>query len=234
MAIIDKVAREWPHDEEPSRRQSADAVRRAAGPGPPRHFLDIDRYDDRRAARHARPRLRLQERPARPAARRQDPGDDLREAVDPHPRVVRGGDAPARRRHDHPQYGGQPARPRRDRRRHGARAVALCRRDHDPHQPRREARRSGALCHRAGDQRPDRLVAPVPDHGRRDDACRKRRGRSPSTVVAWSGDGNNVAVSWIHAAARFGFDLRLACPERTAARRRRCSTGRGGRAAAST
>ena len=32
-------------------------------------------------------------------------------------------------------------------------------------------------------------------------------------VVAWSGDGNNVAASWIHAAVRFGFELRLACPE---------------------
>ncbi len=32
-------------------------------------------------------------------------------------------------------------------------------------------------------------------------------------VVAWSGDGNNVATSWIHAAARFGFQLRLACPD---------------------
>ncbi len=32
-------------------------------------------------------------------------------------------------------------------------------------------------------------------------------------TVAWVGDGNNVAVSWIHAAARFGFTLRLACPE---------------------
>ena len=31
-------------------------------------------------------------------------------------------------------------------------------------------------------------------------------------MVAWSGDGNNVANSWIHAAARFGFELRLACP----------------------
>jgi len=30
--------------------------------------------------------------------------------------------------------------------------------------------------------------------------------------VAWVGDGNNVATSWIHAAARFGFTLRLACP----------------------
>ena len=32
-------------------------------------------------------------------------------------------------------------------------------------------------------------------------------------VVAWSGDGNNMATSWIHAAVRFGFELRLACPE---------------------
>jgi ornithine carbamoyltransferase len=30
--------------------------------------------------------------------------------------------------------------------------------------------------------------------------------------VAWVGDGNNVAASWIHAAARFGFSLRVACP----------------------
>jgi len=32
-------------------------------------------------------------------------------------------------------------------------------------------------------------------------------------TVAWCGDGNNVAVSWIHAAARFDFSLKLACPE---------------------
>ena len=32
-------------------------------------------------------------------------------------------------------------------------------------------------------------------------------------TVAWVGDGNNVAVSWVHAAVRFGFTLRLACPE---------------------
>jgi ornithine carbamoyltransferase len=31
-------------------------------------------------------------------------------------------------------------------------------------------------------------------------------------VVAWCGDGNNVARSWIEAAARFGFTLRLATP----------------------
>ena len=32
-------------------------------------------------------------------------------------------------------------------------------------------------------------------------------------VVAWCGDGNNVARSWIEAAARFGFTLRLATPD---------------------
>ena len=31
--------------------------------------------------------------------------------------------------------------------------------------------------------------------------------------VAWIGDGNNMANSWINAALRFGFPLRLACPE---------------------
>jgi ornithine carbamoyltransferase len=32
-------------------------------------------------------------------------------------------------------------------------------------------------------------------------------------VVAWIGDGNNMANSWLNAAYRFGFELRLACPE---------------------
>lgn len=32
-------------------------------------------------------------------------------------------------------------------------------------------------------------------------------------LVAWSGDGNNMATTWIQAAVRFDFELRLACPE---------------------
>ncbi|MEZ5758983.1 MAG: ornithine carbamoyltransferase [Emcibacteraceae bacterium] len=31
--------------------------------------------------------------------------------------------------------------------------------------------------------------------------------------IAWSGDGNNVAVSWIHAAVMFNCELSLACPK---------------------
>jgi ornithine carbamoyltransferase len=32
-------------------------------------------------------------------------------------------------------------------------------------------------------------------------------------TVVWCGDGNNVATSWIQAAVRFNFSLRLACPK---------------------
>ena len=41
----------------------------------------------------------------------------------------------------------------------------------------------------------------------------EHRGPIKGRKVAWSGDGNNVATSWIHAAQRFGFELDLACPE---------------------
>jgi ornithine carbamoyltransferase len=34
-----------------------------------------------------------------------------------------------------------------------------------------------------------------------------------SVKVAWVGDGNNMANSWLNAAYRIGFDLRIACPE---------------------
>ncbi len=41
----------------------------------------------------------------------------------------------------------------------------------------------------------------------------EHRGAIENKVVTWSGDGNNMASSWIHAAVRFGFELRLACPD---------------------
>ena len=40
----------------------------------------------------------------------------------------------------------------------------------------------------------------------------EHKGSAAGRIVAWSGDGNNVAVSWTHAAVRFGFELRHACP----------------------
>ncbi len=40
----------------------------------------------------------------------------------------------------------------------------------------------------------------------------EHRGPIEGKVVVWSGDGNNMAASWIQAAVRFRFELRLACP----------------------
>jgi ornithine carbamoyltransferase len=42
----------------------------------------------------------------------------------------------------------------------------------------------------------------------------ERAGPAAGKIIAWCGDGNNVAASWIHAAVRFGFELRLACPDK--------------------
>ena len=41
----------------------------------------------------------------------------------------------------------------------------------------------------------------------------EHRGPIAGQVVAWCGDGNNVARSWIEAAVRFGFTLRVATPD---------------------
>ena len=41
---------------------------------------------------------------------------------------------------------------------------------------------------------------------------KEKRGSLDNLTVAWIGDGNNVANSWINAAARLGFTLHLACP----------------------
>ncbi len=40
----------------------------------------------------------------------------------------------------------------------------------------------------------------------------EHRGAIAGRVVAWSGDSNNVMVSWAHAAQRFGFEMRIASP----------------------
>jgi ornithine carbamoyltransferase len=42
---------------------------------------------------------------------------------------------------------------------------------------------------------------------------RQHLGTTDGKRVAWIGDGNNMANSWMNAAYRLGFDLTLACPE---------------------
>ena len=144
----------------------------------PRHFLDLidiapnelrGIIEDSRAMKAHAARL------AGSADGGQDAGDDLRQAVDAHARVVRRRHAPARRPDHRAHRPGNAARPRRDRRRHRSRAVALRRRDHDPRPRARHAARARAICHRAGHQRPDAALASLPDHGRRDDLRGARR-----------------------------------------------------------
>jgi ornithine carbamoyltransferase len=41
----------------------------------------------------------------------------------------------------------------------------------------------------------------------------EKKGPIRGSTIAWTGDCNNVCASWIHAAARFDFTLRVAAPE---------------------
>ncbi len=55
----------------------------------------------------------------------------------------------------------------------------------------------------------------------------ERLGPIGERTVAWSGDGNNMACTWIDAAALFGFELRLACPVGLAPPQARVDRARG-------
>ena len=46
----------------------------------------------------------------------------------------------------------------------------------------------------------------------------EHRGPIDGKVVAWTGDGNNVCASLVHAAVKFGFELRIAAPKKYALR----------------
>ena len=46
----------------------------------------------------------------------------------------------------------------------------------------------------------------------------EKRGPIAGATVAWSGDGNNVLTSWVHAAGKLDFKLRVASPKELAAR----------------
>lgn len=41
----------------------------------------------------------------------------------------------------------------------------------------------------------------------------EHRGSIAGKTITWIGDGNNMANSYVHAAVRFGFNLRLCCPD---------------------
>src|SRR4051812_41444016 len=45
----------------------------------------------------------------------------------------------------------------------------------------------------------------------------EHKGPIENAVVAWSGDSNNVLTSWVHAAKKFGFALKVASPRELSA-----------------
>ena len=106
---------------------------------------------------------------------------------------------------DLPDRHGNAARPRRDHRRHRARAVALRRCHHDPH-PRSRRRSSSSRAHAT--------VPVINGLTKRSHPCQvmadvmtfeEHRGSISGRTVAWTGDANNVLTSWMHAAERFEF-----------------------------
>ncbi|MBL4740850.1 MAG: ornithine carbamoyltransferase [Sneathiella sp.] len=44
----------------------------------------------------------------------------------------------------------------------------------------------------------------------------EKKGSIKNKIIAWSGDGNNMVSSYIHAAGQFDFELRIACPKELA------------------
>lgn len=46
----------------------------------------------------------------------------------------------------------------------------------------------------------------------------EKKGSIKGRSVAWTGDSNNVQASWVHAASKFGFELRVATPKELAPR----------------
>jgi ornithine carbamoyltransferase len=46
----------------------------------------------------------------------------------------------------------------------------------------------------------------------------EKKGPIAGATVAWAGDSNNVLTSWVHAAGRFGFKMRVASPKELSAR----------------
>ncbi len=161
----------------------------------------------------ARARLAEGQGRCRRAARRPRAGDDLREELDAHARLVRHGDPPARRL-QHRDGRGQrcswaAARPSPIRR---ACSRAMC----DAIMIRTDDHaKVEEMAHHASVPVINGLtdcVASLPDRRRPADHGSSAARRCPGSRSAWLGDGNNVLTSFVEAAALLHFEVTAACP----------------------
>ena len=147
------------------------------------------------------------------AARRQDAGDDLRQELHPHPRVASrwGPSSSAATRSFSPSRDIQLGRgePIRDTARVLRRYLdGIMIRTYD-HADVEELARYGSIPVINGLTdllHPCQVLADLL-------TVRETLGGWDGKTVAWIGDGNNMANSWINAAGSLGFTLRLACPD---------------------
>ena len=185
------------------RSRRHDGERRAAFPRPHRYPEADARTSDRFQPRHEGGARAWA---LRQAARRQDAGDDLRQAVDAHPRLLRRRHAPARRRLDLLT----------------AQEMQLGRGETLADTARVLSRFVDAIVIRTLDHE---AVAEIARHAtvpvingltRRSHPCQvladvmtfeEKKGPIRGRTVAWTGDANNVLASWMHAAERFEFRL---------------------------
>ena len=176
-------------------------------------MLDLSAAEIRRLVEEAlAPQAGAPRGQAQPRPRGQDPRAALHQALDAHAPLLPGRHDAARRLDRAAQPRRDPAQPRRDARGHRPRGLALPRRDRHPHLRARRDRGLGRGRDDPGHQRPLGLLAPLPDPRRPADHPRGARRRSGGCKVAYIGDGNNVAHSWILAAGLLGLDFVLAAP----------------------
>ena len=176
-----------------------------------RHFTDLSAVPatdlramlDDAAARKAR--LKAGERSQ--AARRQGAGDDLRQAVDAHPRLLRRRHAPARRRDDHADRAPRCSSAARETIADTAKvlsryvdAIMIRTTDHDRLLELTEHATVPVINGLTDDTHPCQIMADVM-------TFEEHRGPVAGQTFAWTGDGNNVLHSLLEASARFGFNV---------------------------
>ena len=170
----------------------------------------------------------LQGLPAVLAAERPHAGDDLREGKHAHAPVVRGRHAPARRLGDLPEHARLAARARRAGRGRGAGDLAHERHRHDPHLRAGDHRALRRQLARAGDQRADQRIPPVPDprrhlHLHRASRLRSRARRWPGsatpTTSATPGCRRREVLDFkVHVSTPPGYEVRAGARRRRTAR----------------